>query len=301
MVATVGEDQHIHTWDAETGAAIEVYGGAGSPLRSIAFSADGKAITVAVNNARAEWDFASEWKLARTIGAPDDAATLVDRVTALDFSVDGKVLAVGGGEPSRSGEIKLFEIESGKLVLALKEPHSDTVNSVAFSPDGQQLASGAADRFMKLWSVADGKFVRAFEGHTHHVLGVSWRADGRVLASSGADMVLKVWDARTGDQLRTAQNLFTKEVTCVHFVGDGEMALASGGDSKVRLVNTGNGNNQRDFSGQAEYMYSVAASADGKTVVAGGLDGVLRIWDGEGKELAKFAPPTLPASQTAAK
>ena len=66
------------------------------------------------------------------------------------------------------------------------------MNCLAFSPDGQQLASCAADRFIKLWNVADGKFVRSFEGHTHHVLGVAWRADGRVLVSSGADMVLKV-------------------------------------------------------------------------------------------------------------
>jgi WD40 repeat protein len=300
LMATVGDDQLLHTWDAESGAAIEVYEG-GPGLRSIAFTADGKAISVGANQTSAAWDFVSEWKLARTIGAPDDAATLVDRVTALDFSPDGKLLAVGGGEPSRSGEIKLFDISSGQLVRALKEPHSDTVNCVAFSPDGQQIASCAADRFMKLWNVADGNFVRAFEGHTHHVLGLSWRADGRVLVSSGADMVLKVWDARTGDQLRTAQNLFTKEVTSVHFVGDGEMALASGGDSKVRLVNTGNGNSQRDFSGQSEYMYCVVASADGKTIVAGGLDGTLRIWDAEGKELAKFSPPPQPTNQTAAK
>ena len=75
------------------------------------------------------------------------------------------------------------------------------------------------------------------------------RADGRMLVSSGADMVLKIWDTRTGDQLRTVQNQFTKEVTSVCFAGDGDLFVASGGDSKVRLVNATNGNNQRDFSG----------------------------------------------------
>jgi len=143
--------------------------------------------------------------------------------------------------------------------------------------------------------------VRSFEGHTHHVLGVAWRADGRVLVSSGADMVLKVWDARTGDQLRTVQNQFTKEVTSVGFVAD-DMVVASGGDAKVRLINAANGNSQRDFGGTSEYMYSAAASGDGKTIIAGGLDSILRIWNDQGQELAKFAAPPRPAGdQTAAK
>jgi hypothetical protein len=69
----------------------------------------------------------------------------------------------------------------------------------------------------------------------------------------------------------------------------------------VRLINAGNGNSQRDFSGTADYMYSAAASADGKTILAGGLDSVLRIWNDQGNELAKFAAPAPPAAQTAAK
>ena len=134
----------------------------------------------------------TEWKLERVIGSTDKPDQLVDRVIALDFSADGKVLATGSGEPSRSGEIKFWNVENGQLVSALKEPHSDTVFGLEFSPDGKQIASCGADRFVKIHNIADGKFVRSFEGHTHHVLGVSWRADGRILASCGADMVVKV-------------------------------------------------------------------------------------------------------------
>jgi dipeptidyl aminopeptidase/acylaminoacyl peptidase len=297
---TVGDDQLLHTYDAETGAPVEVYAGAAAPLSVVAFAADGSAVTAAANNTGTLWDFGTEWKLARTIGTPDMPVELVDRVTALDFSPDGKLLAVGSGEPSRSGEIRIYNLENGQLVLAIKEPHSDTVNCLDFSPDGQQLASCAADRFVKVWNVADGNFIRSLEGHTHHVLGVAWRADGRMLVSSGADMVVKVWDTRTGDQLRTIQNQFNKEVTSVQFVGDGDVFVATAGDSRVRFMNAANGGNVRDFSGTADYMYAGAASADGKTVIAGGLDSVLRIWNDQGQEQAKFAAPA-PAPQTAAK
>jgi WD40 repeat protein len=113
-------------------------------------------------------------------------------------------------------------------------------------------------------------------------------------------MVLKVWDTRTGDQLRTVQNQFTKEVTSVNFVAD-DTVVACGGDSKVRFINAANGSNQRDFSGPTEYMYSVGASGDGKTIVAGGLDSVLRIWNDQGQELSKFVAPPRLKDQTAAK
>src|SRR5205085_7578134 len=200
---------------AATGVPLEVHSAAG-PFTAVAF--DGDKIIAAGSKGGSKWDLDTEWKLERTIGSPDADSIFVDRVTALDFSPDGTTLAVGGGEPSRSGQVTLFDVATGQQKLAIKEPHSDTVNCLAFSPDGKQLASCAADRFVKLWNVADGKLVRSFEGHTHHVLGVAWRADGRVLVSSGADMVLKVWDARTGDQVRTVQNQFTKEVTSVSFV-----------------------------------------------------------------------------------
>ncbi len=298
--AVVGDDQLLHTYSSETGQPVEVYGVGGAPLNVVAFAPDGSAIAASANNTGVIWDFATEWKLVRTIGTPDMPVELVDRVTALDFSPDGKLLAVGGGEPSRSGEVRIYNVENGQLVLAIKEPHSDTVNSLDFSPDGQQLASCAADRFVKVWNVADGKFIRSFEGHTHHVLGVAWRADGRMLVSSGADMVVKVWDTRTGDQLRTIQNQFNKEVTSVGFAGDGDVFVATAGDSRVRFMNAANGNVQRDFPGTGDYMYAGAASVDGKTVVAGGLDSVLRVWNDQGQELGKFAAPA-PQPQTAAK
>jgi WD40 repeat protein len=290
LLATVGDDQLVHTWDSETGAAVEVYSGQNAPLNVVAFTADGNAISAAANNTAVVWDFATEWKLEKTIGSPDSPEQLVDRVTALDFSPDGKTLATGGGEPSRSGELKLWDVATGKLKLAFKEPHSDTVFCLDFSPDGQQIASCGADRFVKLFNVADGKFIRSFEGHTHHVLGVSWRADGRALISSGADNVVKVWDARTGDQSRTIQG-YQKEVTSVHFVAEGELALVSSGDRIVRILNSTNGGNVRNFDGSTDFVYSAAASADGKTILAGGQDSILRVWNDQGQSIATFEAP----------
>src|SRR5690606_10824184 len=115
-------------------------------------------------------------------------------------SPDGRLLASGGGEPSRSGEIVVWDLSAGQPVLELDEPHSDAVYGLQFSSDGRYLASASADKFVKVFDVADGKLLRSYEGHTHHALAAAWRFDGRQLASGGADGVVKIWNFDSGEQ-----------------------------------------------------------------------------------------------------
>ena len=215
----------------------------------------------------------------------------VFRILALDFSPDGKLLATGGGEPSRSGEVKLWDVEKGTLVRSLDSLHSDTVFGVRFSPDGTKLACSAADKFLKVINVADGKELKSFEGHTHHVLAVDWKSDGKQLVTGGADNVLKVWDFETGEQVRTLQAA-GKQVTAVRWVpGKPDVAGASG-DKFVRLWNADNGGVRLTFAGPTDYVFGVAVSKDGGRVAAGGADGVLFVWNGQdGQVLRKIEPP----------
>ncbi|MEQ8787687.1 MAG: c-type cytochrome domain-containing protein [Pirellulaceae bacterium] len=291
-LASVGDDQLVHTWDSETGAAIDTFSGQGAPISVVGFTATGDVLAAAQNKTAIVWDADAEWKLARTIGSADSSDMLVDRVTALNFSPDSKLLATGGGEPSRSGELKIFNVADGALVKEIPEAHSDTIFSLEFSPSGEYLASSGADRFVKTFEVASGKFVKSFEGHTHHVLGVSWSADGKMLASSGADNVIKTWNFKTGDQIRTITG-FNKEVTAVRFVSISPNVVASCGDKNVYMKRADNGGNVRSFSGGGDFMYSVGVSADGKTIVSGGQDSVVRIWQDSGTVLAAFAPPVI--------
>ena len=70
-----------------------------------------------------------------------------------------------------------------------------------------------------------------------------------------------------------------------------DQAVVSSGDGSVKLVRE-NGENVRSFPGAGDFIYAVAATPDGKVVVAGGQDGVLKVWNGtDGKEMAIFAPP----------
>jgi WD40 repeat protein len=289
-LATSGDDTLIHTWSADTGAPFETFRGHKAPVAALTFTKAGELCSASPDPGVLVLDLDPEWKLERVLGTSDANSPLADRVHALRFSPDAQRLATGSGEPTRGGEIKLWAVSTGHLLQDLKTVHSDMVFSLDFTADAKYLASGAADKFVRVVDLATGKVARSFEGHTHHVLGVSWKRDGRTLMSAGADNVIKVWDFLTGERKKNIDG-FNKEVTAISFIGITDQAVASSGDNQVRIVKD-NGDKGRSFDGVSDFMYAVAVTPDGKTVIAGGQDGVLRVWNGtDGKALANFSPP----------
>ena len=290
-LATVSDDGKVHTWSAETGAAFDVFTNV-APGSRVAFL---DATTLAVTRSQrgstelVRLDLQPAWTLERAIGSGELDSPLSDRVNAVRFSPDGRTLATGGGEPTRSGEIKLWNVADGKLVRNFPNVHSDAVLALDFSPDGQFLASSSADRFARVVDLTSGKVVKAFEGHTSYVLGVAWKGDSRTLASAGADNVVKVWDAITGERRKNIEGA-GKEATSVSFVGVTGEALVTSGDGQVRLLRE-NGEVVRGYEGASDFMNAGAVTPDGSLVIAGGQDGVLHLWHGGNKEkLVSFAP-----------
>jgi WD40 repeat protein len=300
FVAVAGELGAIRLYDADRGAPIESLDGHTAAVTALSFTADGKLISADAAKSTRVWKMAGAWTLERAIGRPDDPATLVDRVLALDFSPDGKLLATGGGLAARSGQLKLWNVADGRLIREIPEAHRDTIFAVKFSRDGQYLATASADRLMKVFRASDGALVRTFEGHTHHVLGVAWRPDGKLLATCGGDRVVKLWDFDTGAALKTLRGdtyqvgEYKGEVTSIAFVGDTEHLITGSGDRTVRMHRTSSVRDVRCYKEGATFMHSAAATSDGKLILGGGRDGVLHIWNGESTYPVPFVDPLAP-------
>ena len=298
VIAVGGEDKIVHTYNVETGRGAEQYRGNGETVLSTFFLTDGRLVTASADQHVRLWPASGEWKLERVIGTGDDKSPLADRVLALEFSPDGTLLATGGGVPSRSGELKLWKTSDGTLARDFKDAHSDTIFAISFSASGKLIATGAADKLVKIFDVESGKLLRPCEGHTHHVLGVSWKRDARTLASCGADNVIKIWDLVTGEQKKTIDG-FKKDITSIHYLDSRSELLMTAGNSEVRILKEDGGRDggiARQLSGTKDFMQAAAITPDTKTVIAGGDDSVLRVWDGvTGKSMANFDPPNKPA------
>jgi WD40 repeat protein len=159
------------------------------------------------------------------------------------------------------------------------------------------IATASADKFIKVWEMPSGKFVKSFEGHTHHVLDVGWMADGKLLASAGGDNTVKVWDFDKGEQARTI-NAHGKQVTRLMFIGKKNEFLTCGGDSQVKAFNAANGGNIRNFGGATDFVYAIGASPDGAVVAAGGQEGIVRVYNGTNGTLLKtLLPPDAQPKQ----
>ncbi|HWL09252.1 MAG TPA: c-type cytochrome domain-containing protein [Planctomicrobium sp.] len=233
----------------------------------------------------------AHWILERVLGGADQPAAFADQVNTVRFSPDGKTLAVGGGEPSRTGEISLWEVETGKRVAEWNDLHTDAVLCLEFSQDGTRLASGASDKLVKVTDVATGKMTHLFEGHTHHALGVSFRADGRMVASAGSDGAVLIWDMQIGERIKKIEG-WNKEVTSARFLGATINIATSSGDQMIRVV-TDQGGQVRSIANLPAFLHASAVPADGSVIIGGGEDGVLRVWNAaDGKPLCEF-PPTV--------
>ncbi len=163
----------------------------------------------------------------------------------------------------------------------LVKGHTNLVFSVAFSPDGKTLASGAFDNTIRLWDLATGDPKGSpLEGHNDRVTSVAFSPDGKTLASGAFDNTIRLWDLATGDPKGSPLVGHTKEVLSVAFSPDGKTLASGSWDNKIRLWDVATGAARgTPLAGHTNAVISVAFSPDGKTLASGSGDNTIRLWD----------------------
>ena len=154
--------------------------------------------------------------------------------------------------------------------------HTDIVWSVAFSPNGQTLASSGWDDKIRLWN-AETKQHEITLIEQSDIMTVAFSPDGQTLASGNWVAAVRLWDPSTGEIKKTLRG-HTDGIESVVFSPDGETLASSSADGTIRLWNPHNGTLKRTLTGQAR-IRSMAFSPDGNTLASGSADTTIQLWN----------------------
>jgi WD40 repeat protein len=206
------------------------------PVWAVAFSPDGTLL------AAAGWHPSRSGQIAVWDVKRGKLLWQVDcgRAGLVCFSPDGTRLAatytwpdgkIDTGNMWPDEKVKLWESRSGEPVITMDRARGF---AVAFTPDGNALATGNSLGAMALWDAAGGHPLHAFSGHALPIMSMAFTPDGRTLASASADRSIRLWDVATGEALGRISMPVT--ITSLTFSADGKTLAAGGTDRSVWLL-----------------------------------------------------------------
>jgi WD40 repeat protein len=266
LVATGGTDWVVRIFDGYTGELLARQEHHRHNIYTMMFSPDGKyLLTGSRDTTIQQWDAQTGERVGgvRTAG----------QVKEMDYSPDGTAFAQVGLFTS-VGEV----IQHGTLATLFSlEGHSTRLRSVAYSPDGQYLATGDENGVIVIHNPADGVPLFSISGVHGEATALAFSPDGINLAVGNTYGEIEMWNL---EQRSFAGKWFghVHGVERLIYTRDGTVLISSGGDGSIRLWDPISGEKIIGLTGQGGAVGGLSLSRDGSTLISGSTDGTAIVW-----------------------
>jgi len=227
-LASAGDDRTVRVWDAKTGREVRAFAEHPNAVWAVAFSPDGRELAAADREGNI-----CVWAVDGWHGV-GDYPSAIGWTDSLTYAPDGR-LAVA----TYQGSVLVWDVYKTTVTCWPVDPNEYGIRSVAFSPDGAQLACGCGWERLILWDCAAGTARNLRHagrpGDVNSLWGVAFSPDGQTLASACWDGTVKLWDVATGTERATLRG-HTDAVKAVAFCPtDGTLLATASKDGTLKL------------------------------------------------------------------
>lgn len=273
-IVTAGNDATIKIWDAAQHSLVRTI--QLTEGRPTALAVNGKrALTGHANGKVGLWDLERSEKLATV--QRNEA-----NIWAVAFMGDDNQFAVA----SHDWKVALWDARQPSAPLDVLEGHNNAVQALAVAPGRRLLASGSADKTVRLWDLKSLKRKRTYRGQRDFITALAFSHNGKLLAGGALDGRIRVWSTLSRRTLRLFSG-HKEQVKDLAFSPSGKLLASASGDGAVRLWNLNRRNSSRVLTGHLGGATALAFAPNGQQLASAGANGEVRLWTMPPAKLAK--------------